>query len=276
MGGVRTFENDSGVNGAGPLVIAYDQGNQPNPELSLETCLMNCQLLHRARLGALTLLAAFSAATALAQDPASPAPATPPAQKELRYEYAMLETSKGNVLIQLDRARAPISVRNFLTYVNDGGYDGTIFHRVINGFMIQGGGFTPEMTKKPAKAPIKNEWMNGLKNENGTIAMARTQNPNSATNQFFINVNNNANLDRPLSGGAGYAVFGKVVMGMNVVNAIKGVKTGNVQGYQNVPIDPVVIKKAVEVSPADAEKMMADDTKKKASPPTLPTAPGKG
>ena len=237
---------------------------------------MNCQLLHRARLGALTLLAAFSAATALAQDPASPAPATPPAQKELRYEYAMLETSKGNVLIQLDRARAPISVRNFLTYVNDGGYDGTIFHRVINGFMIQGGGFTPEMTKKPAKAPIKNEWMNGLKNENGTIAMARTQNPNSATNQFFINVNNNANLDRPLSGGAGYAVFGKVVMGMNVVNAIKGVKTGNVQGYQNVPIDPVVIKKAVEVSPADAEKMMADDTKKKASPPTLPTAPGKG
>lgn len=237
---------------------------------------MNCQLLHRARLGALTLLAAFTAATALAQDPASPAPATPPAQKELRYEYAMLETSKGNILIQLDRARAPISVRNFLTYVNDGGYDGTIFHRVINGFMIQGGGFTPEMTKKPAKAPIKNEWMNGLKNENGTIAMARTSNPNSATNQFFINVNNNKNLDSPSSGGAGYAVFGKVVMGMNVVNAVKSVKTGNIQGFQNVPIEPVLLKKAVEVSPADAEKMMADDTDKKASPTTPPTAAGKG
>lgn len=240
---------------------------------------MNCQLLHRARLGALTLLAAFTAATAFAQDPASPAPATPPDQKELRYEYAMLETSKGNILIQLDRARAPISVRNFLTYVNDGGYNGTIFHRVINGFMIQGGGFTPEMTKKPANDPIKNEWMNGLKNENGTIAMARTQKPNSATNQFFINVNNNSNLDRPLSGGAGYAVFGKVVMGMNVVNAIKGVQTGNVQGYQNVPIDPVVIKKAVEVSQADAKKLMAGDTEKKATPSTPSTpsnTPGKG
>ena len=234
---------------------------------------MTCKFLRRARLGALALLTAITASNALAQETPAAPPATPPAEKEMRYEYAMLETTKGNILLQLDRARAPISVRNFMGYVNDGGYDGTIFHRVMNGFMIQGGGFPTEMEKKSTKAPIKNEWMNGLKNEVGTIAMARTNNPNSATNQFFINVNKNENLDRPLSGGAGYAVFGKVVMGMNVVNAIKAVKTGNVQRYQNVPLEPVVIKKAVEVSPEDASKMMADDTKKRAAPPALPTTP---
>ena len=231
---------------------------------------MTCQFLRRVQMIALTLMAAVSATSTIAQEAA---PSAPPAQKELRYEYAMLETTKGNILIQLDRARAPISVRNFLKYVNDGGYNDTIFHRVINGFMIQGGGFTPEMTKKPTEAPIKNEWMNGLKNETGTIAMARTQNPNSATNQFFINVNNNANLDRPISGGAGYAVFGKVVMGMDVVNSIKSVQTGNVGGYQNVPIDPIVIKKAIELSPKDAEKLMADGGKKRPAPPAAPTTP---
>ncbi|MEC9158073.1 MAG: peptidylprolyl isomerase [Planctomycetota bacterium] len=213
----------------------------------------------------LPVLALAISGAALGQDPApstpTPAPGAPK-QAEARYEYAMLETSQGNILLQLDRARAPISVRNFMKYVEDGGYDGTIFHRVINGFMIQGGGFTPDMTKKPAMAPIKNEWMNGLKNENGTIAMARTSNPNSATNQFFINVNNNVNLDRPISGGAGYAVFGRVVMGMDVVNRIKSVKTGSVQGYQNVPVQPVVIEKAVEVSPEEAARLMQGDATK--------------
>ena len=232
---------------------------------------MMTPLFRRAQLGVLTLMAALAASTAsFAQD--AP-PAAPPAQQELRYEYAMLETSKGNILIQLDRARAPISVRNFLKYVNDGGYNGTIFHRVINGFMIQGGGFNPDMTKKPTEAPIKNEWMNGLKNENGTIAMARTANPNSATNQFFINVNNNANLDRAISGGAGYAVFGKVVMGMNVVNGIKSVQTGNVQGFQNVPLEPIVINKAVEITPKEAEKLMAGGESKRPAAPTAPLAP---
>ena len=236
---------------------------------------MTCQFLRRAQLVALTLMAALTATISVAQEAAPSAPSAPPAQNELRYEYAMLETSKGNILIQLDRARAPISVRNFLKYVNDGGYNDTIFHRVMNGFMIQGGGFTPDMTKKPTDSPIKNEWMNGLKNENGTIAMARTQNPNSATNQFFINVNNNANLDRPISGGAGYAVFGKVVMGMNVVNSIKSVQTGNVSGYQNVPLEPIIIKKAVELSPKEAKKLMAGDEKNAPAAPATPAAPEK-
>ncbi|MEE2681397.1 MAG: peptidylprolyl isomerase [Planctomycetota bacterium] len=234
---------------------------------------MTCQYLRRAQTVALTLMAALTTPAVTAQESKPSAPSAPPAQQELRYEYAMLETSKGDILIQLDRARAPISVRNFLKYVNDGGYNDTIFHRVINGFMIQGGGFTPEMTKKPTESPIKNEWMNGLKNENGTIAMARTQNPNSATNQFFINVNNNTNLDRPISGGAGYAVFGKVVMGMDVVNRIKSVQTGNVGGYQNVPIDPIVIKKAIEIPPKKAEKMMADAAEKRPAAPTAPISP---
>ena len=239
---------------------------------------MTCQFIQRAQLVALTLMAALTATTSLAQETAPSAPSAPAAQEELRYEYAMLETTKGNILIQLDRARAPISVRNFLKYVNDGGYNDTVFHRVINGFMIQGGGFTPDMTKKQTESPIKNEWMNGLKNENGTIAMARTQNPNSATNQFFINVNNNANLDRPISGGAGYAVFGKVVMGMDVVNSIKAVKTGNVGGFQNVPLEQIIIKKAVELTPKKAKELMAGDASKGSAPPAAPapTTPGKG
>ncbi|NRB26298.1 MAG: peptidylprolyl isomerase, partial [Roseibacillus sp.] len=148
--------------------------------------------------------------------------------------------------------------------VNDGGYNDTIFHRVINGFMIQGGAFTPEMTKKPTESPIKNEWMNGLKNENGTIAMARTQNPNSATNQFFINVKDNPFLNqghtpdgKSVSDSPGYAVFGKVVEGMEVVDKIKQVDTGVKrlqargpagqlveQPMENVPLQDVVIKKA--------------------------------
>ena len=220
----------------------------------------------------LPILASLLSSAALGQDPAPAPPKTAPQQAESRYEYAMLETNKGNILLQLDRARAPISVRNFMKYVDDGGYDGTIFHRVINGFMIQGGGFTPEMTKKPSMAPIKNEWMNGLKNENGTIAMARTNDANSATNQFFINVNNNVNLDRPISGGAGYAVFGRVVMGMDVVNGIKSVKTGSVKGYQNVPLQPVIIEKVVKVSPEKAAEMLQGENAKEGTTPPPATS----
>ena len=189
---------------------------------------------------------------------------TRPAQEateEARYEFVMLETTKGNILLELDRARAPITVRNFLSYVKDGTYNGTIFHRVISGFMIQGGGFTPAMVKKPTRAPIQNEWRNGLKNEVGTIAMARTPNPNSATTQFFINVAKNASLDQPMSGGAGYAVFGKVVMGMDTVEKIRTAPTGvtpdaSGRPMKDVPTTVIEIKKAVQVQPDAARKML--------------------
>jgi len=153
----------------------------------------------------------------------------------------LMETSKGDIVLDLNREKAPISVANFLNYTDKGYYDGTIFHRVIGTFMIQGGGFTPDMTKKNTDAPIENEWQNGLKNERGTIAMARQGGrANSATSQFFINVANNASLDVPRDG-SGYAVFGKVVAGMNVVDEIRKVKTAKVNGRGDVPVTPVVI-----------------------------------
>ena len=154
----------------------------------------------------------------------------------------LMETSMGNVKIQLDSQKAPISVKNFLDYVKSGFYNGTIFHRVMPGFMVQGGGFTAEMKQKATKAPIRNEGGNGLKNDRGTIAMARTGNPDSATAQFFINVANNDNLNRPSPDGFGYAVFGKVTEGMSVVDKIVQVPTGFRMGMGDVPETPVVIK----------------------------------
>ena len=156
-----------------------------------------------------------------------------------------LSTTKGDITLELDTENAPKSSENFAQYVADGHYDGTIFHRVIDGFMIQGGGFTPEMKQKGTRDGIPNEWQNGLKNARGTIAMARLGgDPNSATAQFFINVVDNGFLDRPQPDGAAYAVFGKVTDGMDVVDAIRGVSTGNVAGHGDVPIEPVVINKA--------------------------------
>ncbi|WP_246487497.1 peptidylprolyl isomerase [Ferrigenium kumadai] len=155
-----------------------------------------------------------------------------------------LHTNLGTITLQLDAEKAPLSVKNFLEYVNSGFYDGTIFHRVMDNFMIQGGGFEPGMKQKPTNAPVKNEAANGLKNENYTIAMARTSDPHSATAQFFINVRNNDFLDYPGQDGWGYAVFGKVVEGKEVVDAIKKVKTGNSGFHQNVPKEDVVITKA--------------------------------
>ena len=146
------------------------------------------------------------------------------------------------VEIELDDVKAPITVKNFLSYVDDKFYDNTIFHRVINGFMVQGGGFEEGMKEKKTKSPIVNEAKNGLRNDEGTIAMARTGDPNSATSQFFINVNANDSLNYPQPDGHGYAVFGRVVKGMHVVNRIKMVKTGNLAGHQNVPMDTVLIK----------------------------------
>ena len=154
----------------------------------------------------------------------------------------VMETSLGTIKLELDPQKAPISVKNFLDYANSGFYNGTIFHRVINGFMIQGGGFTADLTPKPTKPPIKNEADNGLKNGRGTIAMARTAIPDSASSQFFINVVDNDMLNRPKPDGYGYAVFGKVIEGMDVVDKIKAVKTGMNKGFRDVPETTVVIK----------------------------------
>lgn len=153
----------------------------------------------------------------------------------------IMTTSKGNIKIELFKDKAPITVENFLSYVNDGFYDGTIFHRVIPNFMIQGGGFTPEFTQKPTKQPIKNEAANGLKNERGTIAMARTQAVDSATSQFFINLADNNFLNNGVRD-YGYAVFGKVIDGMDVVDKIAAVETGQRGMYADVPKEDVVIE----------------------------------
>ncbi|MCC5822363.1 MAG: peptidyl-prolyl cis-trans isomerase [Planctomycetes bacterium] len=168
-----------------------------------------------------------------------------PETKETAPVIVRLETSKGNIDIELNQEKAPISVENFLKYVDDGFYNDTIFHRVIPNFMIQGGGFTEDMNQKPTRPGIKNEWRNGLSNTRGTIAMARLgRQPDSATAQFFINVADNAFLDEPRDG-AGYAVFGKVTAeSMEVVDAIRQVRTGNRGPHGDVPVEPVVIKKA--------------------------------
>lgn len=157
-----------------------------------------------------------------------------------------LTTNLGTITLELDAEKAPKTVANFLDYVKAGHYDGTIFHRVIDGFMIQGGGFLPGMKQKPTNAPIENEAANGLKNQRGTIAMARTSDPHSATAQFFINVADNDFLDfrAPSGNGWGYCVFGRVVEGMDVVDKIKRVRTGNKGFHQDVPVEDVVIEKA--------------------------------
>ncbi|MFM8610991.1 MAG: peptidylprolyl isomerase [Burkholderiaceae bacterium] len=178
-------------------------------------------------LSALTL--ALSASGAWAQAPAP---------------RVQLGTSLGDIVIELDAPKAPKTVENFLQYVRDKHYDGTVFHRVIGNFMIQGGGFTADMVQKATRAPIALEASNGLKNDRGTIAMARTRDPNSATSQFFINVVDNAGLNAPNPDGHGYAVFGKVVAGMDVVDKIRNVPTGNRGMHQNVPATPVLIQSA--------------------------------
>lgn len=157
-----------------------------------------------------------------------------------------LQTSLGDIVLELDAEKAPVTVENFVRYVKDGHYDGTIFHRVIPNFMIQGGGFDADMKQKETRAPIKNEADNGLKNDKYTIAMARTPDPHSASAQFFINVKDNdfLNFSAPTANGWGYAVFGKVTDGFDVVDAIAKVKTGNRGPHGDVPLEPVVITKA--------------------------------
>lgn len=191
--------------------------------------------LHRrgfARLAAAlaTSLALALAFTAQAQDSKAP--------------RVRLSTSLGDIVVELDSAKAPKTVENFLQYVKDKHYDGTVFHRVMGNFMIQGGGFTADMQQKPTRAPVPLEAGNGLKNDRGAIAMARTGDPDSATSQFFINVVNNPGLNAPSPDGHGYTVFGKVVAGMDVVDKIRAVPTGNRGMHQNVPQTPVTIVKA--------------------------------
>lgn len=158
--------------------------------------------------------------------------------------HVLLKTSMGDIELELNPEKAPKSVDNFLQYVKSGQYNGTIFHRVIGDFMIQGGGFDQEMREKSTRAPIPNEAKNGLRNDVYTIAMARTSDPNSATAQFFINTKNNSFLNYPGQDGWGYAVFGKVVKGTEVVDKIRQVPTGNRGFFQNVPVTPVVIESA--------------------------------
>jgi peptidyl-prolyl cis-trans isomerase A (cyclophilin A) len=169
---------------------------------------------------------AASAAKAKKSDPKAP--------------VVVIKTSEGEIRVQLDAEKAPITTKNFLTYVDKKFYDGTIFHRVIDGFMIQGGGLTKDLDEKTTREPIKNESRNGLQNLRGAIAMARTNDPDSATSQFFINVQNNAGLDYPNNNG-GYAVFGHVIAGMDVVDKIKSVPTTTTGGMANVPVTPIVI-----------------------------------
>jgi peptidyl-prolyl cis-trans isomerase B (cyclophilin B) len=161
-----------------------------------------------------------------------------------------LETSQGTIRLELDDEKAPQTVKNFITNVENGHYDGTVFHRVIKGFMVQGGGFEPGMKQKPTGNPIQNEASNGLKNAKYTVAMARTSDPHSATAQFFINAADNAFLDFKSESGSGwgYAVFGKVVKGSEIVDAIEQVRTGNRGGHGDVPIDDVTINRATVVS----------------------------
>jgi peptidyl-prolyl cis-trans isomerase B (cyclophilin B) len=157
-----------------------------------------------------------------------------------------LSTNFGDITLELNAEKAPITVANFLKYVENGFYDGLIFHRVINDFMIQGGGFDSDMKQKSTEAEIKNEADNGLSNDKYTIAMARTSIPDSASSQFFINVNDNSFLNHtaPTASGWGYCVFGKVTEGMDVIDKIKAVKTGSRAGHQDIPVEPVIIEKA--------------------------------
>lgn len=193
----------------------------------------------------------FGAATAQASKPQKKAPAPAQAPAPVHPRVA-LETSKGNIVIELYQDKAPKTVKNFLDYTKAGFFNGTIFHRVIPSFMIQGGGFTPDMTEKPTRPSIQNEADNGLGNQRGTLAMARTRDPNSAGAQFFINLKDNSPLNHTAKtlDGWGYAVFGRVVEGMDVVDAIAMVPTASKGMYDDVPVQPVVIKKARLVSAA--------------------------
>jgi peptidyl-prolyl cis-trans isomerase A (cyclophilin A) len=190
------------------------------------------------------------------QPPATPAEPAHPPKAEEKLVYVAMKTSMGQIVLELNNEKAPISTQNFLAYSDKKFYDGTIFHRVIPNFMVQGGGFTADLQQKGTDKQIKNEWQNGLKNKKYTVAMARLGGPgraDSATSQFFINVNDNAFLDEPRDG-AGYAVFGRVVAGTDVVDAIAKVPTGRKNGMGDVPNEAVVIESVRRLTPDEAAK----------------------
>jgi peptidyl-prolyl cis-trans isomerase A (cyclophilin A) len=216
------------------------------------------------RLCSFVLLAlAFPAAVAAGQptQPAMPPPKEGPPPAKL--VYVLMTTDHGDIVLELNHAEAPITVDNFLAYTKAKFYDGTIFHRVIRDRIIQGGGYEPGLVKKQTRPPIKNEWRpDGLKNTRGTIAMARLPQPDTATSQFYINVVDNSALDRPIQGGAGYAVFGRVVAGMSVVDAIQQVPTGLKKRMQSVPIETVLVKEVRPITAEDAHKRIEAENKK--------------
>jgi peptidyl-prolyl cis-trans isomerase A (cyclophilin A) len=190
--------------------------------------------------------APVQAPAAPAAAPEQPAPAPVPKGPFVALEVSQGRTALGTITIALDPAKAPVSVENFLAYLRAGHYDGTVFHRVMPGFMVQGGGYTPELEEKPTRSPIQNEARNGLRNSRGAVAMARLNPPNSATSQFFINLRDNHRLDFGI-GGAGYAVFGQVVEGMDVVDRVAMVPTTSRGQHENVPQTSVIIRSAREV-----------------------------
>jgi peptidyl-prolyl cis-trans isomerase B (cyclophilin B) len=199
----------------------------------------NARFNHRRALIALALAAPWSGLLGAASN-------KPAASPKRKVNMVKLQTNFGSITLALDAQAAPATVANFLQYVKDGHYDGTLFHRVIDGFMIQGGGFTGDMEQKPTRAPIQNEAQNGLKNVAYSIAMARTPDPHSASSQFFINVGDNGFLDfrAATAQGFGYCVFGKVTEGQDVVDRIRKVRTGSRAGHQDVPVENVVIERA--------------------------------
>jgi cyclophilin family peptidyl-prolyl cis-trans isomerase len=205
-----------------------------------------------------------------AAPPATPAPTPAPTPTPIAGPVVEITTSLGVIKVALDNEKAPITVENFLKYVKAGFYDGTVFHRVMPGFMIQGGGMTPDLKEKPTRPAIRNEAKNGLRNSRGTIAMARLTEPNSATAQFFINVKDNHRLDFGI-GGAGYAVFGAVVEGMDVVDKIVSVQTTSKSGHENVPVTAVLLKTAREVKGAAQRPAAPKAEPPKAEPPATPT-----
>jgi cyclophilin family peptidyl-prolyl cis-trans isomerase len=216
------------------IVAAFFAGCQSNPAPSGMDMIEDVEAREPAQ----------SAGTNTVEEPMQAGPsiaAEEPQEQERNTVMILVKTSKGDIKIELDPEKAPKTVENFLGYAEAGHYNGTIFHRVMNGFMIQGGGFDANMEQKPAPRMVENEASNGLKNVVGSIAMARTPDPHSASAQFFINLSDNAFLDYPGQDGWGYCVFGQVVEGMDVVDAIKAVPTGNSGSHQNVPTEPILI-----------------------------------
>jgi peptidyl-prolyl cis-trans isomerase A (cyclophilin A) len=229
-------------------------------------------LLSALSLSGVAIAQADMPATAPATTPATAPAEAPKAPATDKMIYATMSTSMGDIVLELNREKAPLSVDNFVEYARSGHYDGTVFHRVIPGFMVQGGGFTSDMTQKPTRPPIKNEWKNGLKNSRGTLAMARTSVIDSATSQFFINVVDNAALDMPRDGAA-YAVFGRVVSGMDVADKIVAVPTTRTGPHANVPATPITITGVKILTPDEAAKFATPATPATPAAPTPPSAP---